>query len=203
MKIIGLTGPSGSGKGWVCAILNKWGIPSVDTDAVYHSLLCPPSACLTELHAVFGDGIMADDGTLDRRVLAKMVFSDSPLLSRLNTITHKYILGETELLLKKYASQGYRAAIVDAPALFEAGWETKCSFVIATLAARETRLQRIIRRDGLSAEAAEQRINGQPRDDFYSSRAKYTVYNDGDDEALKAELRKIMSQESIFDDSMV
>lgn len=203
MKIIGLTGPSGSGKGWICAILKEWGIPSVDTDAVYHSLLCPPSACLDELHAGFGDSIMTADGTLDRRALAKMVFSNDQLLSRLNVITHKYILGETEPVLKKYAAQGYPAVVVDAPALFEAGWETKCSFVIAALADRETRLQRIIKRDGLSFEAAEQRINGQPCDDFYISRAEYTVYNNGDDMSLKVELRKIMSRESILNDSMV
>ncbi len=203
MKIIGLTGPSGSGKGWICAILKEWGIPSVDADAVYHSLLCPPSACLDELRDSFGGGIMSTNGTLDRRALAKIVFSDSQLLSKLNVITHKYILSETELLLKKYAAQGVSAAIIDAPALFEAGWDTRCSFVIAVLAARQTRLRRIIRRDGLSDEAAEQRINGQPRDDFYISRAKYTVYNDGDDVSLTAELRKIMSQENVFDGSMV
>lgn len=204
MKIIGLTGPSGSGKGWVCNILNSGGIPSVDTDAVYHALLCPPSHCLDELRNGFGDGIIKPDGTLDRRALADIVFSDSHRLEQLNAITHKYILERTNVLLEQFAARGCPAAVIDAPALFEAGWGDKCDFVIAVLADRETRLRRIIERDGLPHEAAEQRLRAQPCDSFYTSRAKYTVLNNGGHDAeLEAELKHIMSQENILYGSVV
>lgn len=204
VKIIGLTGPSGSGKGWVCSILSGAGIPSVDTDAVYHALLCPPSHCLDELRDGFGDSIIKPDGTLDRRALADIVFSDSHRLEQLNTITHKYILERTNVLLEQFAAQGFPAAVIDAPALFEAGWGDKCDLVIAVLADRETRLRRIIARDGLPREAAEQRLQAQPCDSFYTSRAKYTVLNNGDHDAeLEAELKHIMSQENILYGSVV
>lgn len=198
MKIIGLTGPSGSGKGYVCEILAAHGIPSVDTDAVYHSLLCPPSDCLDELRSTFGDSIITKAGTLDRRALADIVFSDKHSLEQLNSVTHKYILARTEVLLEDFRRQGAPAAVVDAPALFESGYNAHCDFVIAVTADLDVRLDRIIARDGLTKDAATRRINGQPADDFYISRATYTVRNNGCDDKLAAELCCIMSQENIL-----
>lgn len=185
MLIIGLTGPSGSGKGHVGKYLKEKNIPSIDTDAVYHALLIPPSECLDELTNVFGREILTSDGTLDRAALARIVFSDEEKLKTLNSVTHKYILARTDELLRGYAKDGYAAAIVDAPALFESGYDKKCDFVITVTAPRELRIKRIIKRDGLSQEAATRRIDAQKSDEFYSSRSKYTVINNEDDEAVK------------------
>ena len=77
MKILGLTGQSGAGKGAVAALFAEHGIPSVDTDAVYHELLIPPSACLDELTAEFSGAILNPDGTLNRPALAALVFEPS------------------------------------------------------------------------------------------------------------------------------
>lgn len=198
MKIIGLTGPSGSGKGFVCEILAKHGIPSVDTDAVYRRLLIPPSDCLDELRAAFGDTVISDDGMLNRRALADIVFSDKHQLSRLNAVTHKYILARTDVLLGEYQKQGRPAAVVDAPALFESGYDAHCDFTVAVIADRDTRMSRIEQRDSLGPAAAAQRIDAQHGDEFYTSRAKYTVKNDADGAGLEVALRKIMSQENIL-----
>ena len=102
MLVIGLTGPSGSGKGWISNLLSRYGIPAIDTDAVYHDLLIPPSPCLSELVENFGEGIIKD-GRLNRQALASIVFSDSAKLKMLNEITHKYILKETDDMLQKYS----------------------------------------------------------------------------------------------------
>ena len=197
MKVIGLTGPSGSGKGWVCERLSLRGIPSVDTDAVYHSLLLPPSECLDELRTVFGNGIINNDGTLRRSELAKLVFSDKARLAQLNAVTHKYILAQTDMLLAALSERGCRAAVVDAPALFESGYDAKCDFVIAVVADRNVRMHRIMERDGLTETAASLRIDGQQPDDFYASRAKYTVHNDGNSAALETELDAILAREKL------
>ena len=71
MKIIGLTGPSGSGKSELCACLAKFGIPNVNADKIYHQLLTPPSPCLDEIENHFGKSVIKEDGTLDRRRLAE------------------------------------------------------------------------------------------------------------------------------------
>lgn len=196
MKVIGLTGPSGVGKGWVCRYLAQFNIPSIDTDAVYHELLIPPSPCLDELVMTFGSQILSN-GSLDRATLATIVFSDTQKLKQLNTITHKYILARTDVLLNMYREEGRQAAIVDAPALFESGYDANCDFVITVLADKGLRLKRIIARDGLSPHAAEKRLNAQKSDEFYSARAKYTVINNGNDAVLNRELLSILKKEGL------
>lgn len=197
MIIIGLTGPSGSGKGWVSAILKKYNIPSIDTDAVYHDLLIPPSTCLDELCSVFGNGIL-QDGQLNRAALASIVFADKSKLEVLNKITHKYILDKTDMLLSEHEKSGCRAAIVDAPALYEAKYDEKCDFVIAVIAPKQLRLKRIMKRDNISEEAAQRRISAQHDDVFYTSKAKYTVVNDNNEEKLISGLCNILYSEGLL-----
>lgn len=197
MIIIGLTGPSGSGKGWVSVILKEHNIPAIDTDAVYHDLLIPPSPCLDELCSAFGNSIM-QNGQLNRAALAAIVFSDKTKLATLNKITHKYILNKTDALLSQFEEQGYRAAIVDAPALYEAAYDQKCDFVIAVIAPRQLRLKRIMKRDNITEEAAQRRISAQHPDEFYSSKAKYTVVNDNNEERLNNDLNNILCAEGLL-----
>ncbi len=75
MKVLGLTGPSGAGKGFVCALFARHGIPSIDADRVYHDLLVPPSQCLDALVERFGRSVLFPDGTLDRK--ARILQRDS------------------------------------------------------------------------------------------------------------------------------
>ena len=76
MLIIGITGPSGSGKGAVSGYLYSKGFKVIDADVVYHDLITPPSPCIDELVSVFGKGILLDTGYIDRKALAKLVFGD-------------------------------------------------------------------------------------------------------------------------------
>ena len=200
MKIIGLTGPSGSGKGELCAVLAQFGIFSIDTDRVYHQLLIPPSDCLNELCNYFGAHILNGDGTLNRAALAKTVFEKGAeeKLDALNKITHKYILDKTDMLLSEHEKSSCRAAIVDAPALYEAKYDEKCDFVIAVIAPKQLRLKRIMKRDSLTEEAAQRRISAQHDDVFYTSKAKYTVVNDNNEEKLISDLCNILCSEGLL-----
>lgn len=192
MYVIGLTGPSGSGKGAVSSLLEKYNIPSIDTDDVYHKLLIPPSDCFSELVSVFGKGIIGSDGQIDRTALGKIVFADMEKKNTLQHITHKYILGKTDELLIDCEKKGYVAAAVDAPLLYESGYDAKCDFVIAIIAPRGMRLERIICRDKITEDAALQRINAQQPDEYYTSRAKYSLVNDGDLAKLDRDLEDIL-----------
>ncbi len=179
MKIIGLTGPSGSGKSELCTILAKHGISSINADNVYHQLLSPPSACLDALTERFGNGILMPGGTLDRASLAKIVFAPNAEdeLSDLNFITHKYVLDKIRSLISKIPAKSCPAVIVDAPTLFESGFDNECDFVVALLANKATRTDRIMKRDGISYEAAIERINAQKSDEFYIDRSDLVIYN--------------------------
>ena len=194
-KFIGLTGPSGAGKGEVSKILFKMGFYHFDCDKIYHGLLVPPSRCLDELRQNFGDEIFFDNGELNRRVLAAIVFSDDGRQSKLpvlNSITHKYVLDEVKKQAEKLKE--YNGFTVDAPTLFESGFNSQCHVVISVLADKDLRIERIIAREGLSKNDAEARVNAQPDDDFYSERSDYVVYNNGDLLSLEKEIKRIVKE---------
>lgn len=196
MLIIGLTGPSGAGKGLLASLLAEHGIPSIDTDKVYHALLAPPSPCLEELKDCFGSGILGPDGTLDRKALAALVFGEGgePRLSRLNAITHRHILSEVRLRLEQYRTQGVPAVLVDAPQLFESGFNAECHRILSVLATPEVRLARIMTRDGLEPAQARARLAAAHEDAFFTQRSDAVLYNDGDPAALKEEALGLLRQ---------
>ena len=202
MKIIGLTGPSGSGKGFCYRFFEKLDIPCIDTDDVYHKLLIPPSACVDELVENFGQKILSKNGTVDRGILASIVFSDETHqnLELLNKITHKYVLDKAMLKISEYAKGGKHAAVIDAPLLFESGIDEQCDFTIAVIASERLRIERIINRDLITEEAATMRIHAQKPDEFYTRRSTYTVTNDSDIDELNQQLKKILIKENIFTD---
>ena len=188
MLLIGLTGPSGAGKGLFCKVLKEYGIESIDADAVYHSLLIPPSPCLDALCNTFGKDILNQDQTLNRRRLADIVFSsEDPVkkaeqIATLNSITHGYVMRRTEEILEEHKRNGVTAVIFDAPALYEAGADKRCDLLVTVIATAETRLRRIMERDHLSAADAQKRIRAQHPDEFYTSRAHKVFSNDGTEE---------------------
>ena len=204
MKIIGITGPSGSGKGVCCEYFRSIGIPCIDTDQVYHDLLLPPSPCAKELALRFGKDIMREDQTVDRPRLASLVFSDESgrAAEDLNHIAHKYVKEKTLELLDRFRNENYRAAVVDAPLLFEAEFDKLCDFTISVLAKRDTRLERIMKRDTLSREKAEERISAQKEDAFYKEKADYVLQNDGECQKLYPILSAILFKENVSFDTL-
>ena len=198
MKILGLTGQSGAGKGVVASLFAQHGIPAVDADAVYHELLIPPSPCLDELRAEFSDAILNADGTLNRPALSALVFAPTEegkaRLRRLNEITHRYVIEKTVAMLVEYEKSGCQAAIIDAPLLIEAGLHRKCGHVIAVLADREVRVARLLERDRLSVEQISARLDAQRDASFYIEHADTLVYNNGTIDELKASVSALLAE---------
>lgn len=184
MLIIGLTGPTGSGKGLFCRALLPLGIPSIDLDAVYHELLVPPSLCLDALTDAFGKEILNENGTLNRKALAAIVFNPedpevrASRITRLNGITHGFVMDRAFEILDEMQSRGVKAAILDAPALYEAGADKHCDLNVTVLASPETRVRRIMERDKLTEAEATARVSAQHPDSFYTERADAVLTND-------------------------
>ena len=192
MLVIGLTGPTGAGKGAVASIFARYGIPVINADCVYHELITPPSSCLQELVEEFGKQILLADGRLDRRALGGIVFSDPAAREKLNSITHRYVMEEVQGQMERFRREGVRVAVFDAPQLFEAGAHRACGAVISVLADRGLRLERIIARDGLTAEAAMRRILAQKSDEFFKTHSDYIVENNGSLESLAPQVHRIL-----------
>lgn len=177
--VLGLTGPSGAGKGLVAKHLqDAHGFVWIDTDAVYHDLTSVPSPCLDELQAAFGTSIVKN-GSLDRPTLSAIVFAEGSQekLQLLNRITHKHVLVESVKRIEAAKARGARGAILDAPLLFEAGADALCTHTCAVLADREVRKERIMARDNLCEDAAEKRLNAQKPDAFYAEKADFVFEN--------------------------
>lgn len=198
MALIGLCGGSGSGKGAVSQLLSSREIPVVDADAVYHRLTSHMSDCLAELASAFGDSIIRD-GALDRSVLRGIVFADKDKRLLLNKISHRHVLLEMRAEVARHIKEGASLVFVDAPLLFESGLDKDCDFIVAVIADRSTRIERIILRDGISRSDAEARINSQISDDALKERADYVVINDGSlvelDEAVEGLLTYLKKTE--------
>ena len=195
MLIVGLTGPSGAGKGMIASLFARFGVPSIDTDEVYHDLLIPPSACLDELTEAFGMGILLPDGTLDRRALASLVFSQGheAELATLNRITHRHILEKTKNILTSFEAEGIPAVLVDAPQLFESGFDKECGFILSVLAPYDLRLARVMARDELSEERARARLEASHTDEFFRERSDAVIINNGSVDAMESEVRRLLN----------
>jgi len=187
VKVVGLCGRSGCGKGFVSAEFLNYGIPSIDTDKVYRDILLEKgkdgqlSPCLSELVREFGEGIITEASELDRKALAALVFADGAedKLFRLNEITHKYILEKTLELLEKYGESGFGSVIVDAPVLFESGFDKICDIKICVAAPDSVAIERICRRDNKTPKEAEMRLSSQKAQAELEALCDDVIVNDG------------------------
>lgn len=196
-KIIGLTGRSGSGKGAVCEIFARYGIPAVDTDAVYHDILAKKGACTDELVAAFGTQILDERGSVNRKRLADTVFgkeNTSTLLHTLNAITHKYIMAKTRDLVRAFSDQGAPAVLIDAPQLFEADVARECDLVLGVIATPDACVERIMARDEIDESAALRRLSAQHDDAYFRAHCDAVIENTGDLAALERAVCQFMKQ---------
>ena len=197
MKIIGLCGSSGSGKGYVSMLFTKYGVLSIDTDRLYRETTTKKgSACLLELTEEFGNSILTEDGGLYRPALAQIVFSDREKLNKLNKITHKHIKKDTLALLEQYRNEGASAVIIDAPVLFESGFDKMCDFTVCVTSPIERKIDRIMTRDQITREQALARLNSQKSDSELIALTTYQIDNSGKE--LTSQIASILKSENII-----
>lgn len=192
--VIGMTGPTGSGKSTVGELLREKGFEIIDADKVARQVTEKGSPTLLELCSVFGDDILLEDGALDRAALAKKAFADKESLDKLNSITHPAIISLINQEIAQLKASGEIKIILDAPQLFEAGADKLCDFVLSVLADKSTRLDRIMSRDGITEEQALSRINAQKSDDFFAENSDFIIYNDTDVDALAPQVEFLIQK---------
>lgn len=172
--VVGITGGSGCGKTTVAEKIRDAGFPVIDADVVARQVVEPGKKCLEELKAVFGEKYIQSDGTLNRRKLGGLVFSDKEKLRYLNEITGKYIREEIE---RRIFGCNSSVIFIDGAVLIESGM--RFDFMIAVLADINIRINRIMERDGLDEKSAKERINSQKKDKFYIDHSDFVIYNNG------------------------
>lgn len=178
MFLIGLCGRSGSGKSTVCAFLKQKGVFCIDADKVCHDVYDTNMDCVNELCCRFGDDVM-QDGKINRALLGQRAFSSENGVKDLNDIAHKYISAEIFSITKTAFANGYRYVVLDAPLLFEAGIDQKCSAVISVIASDSTLLRRLKQRDNADVKTLKKRLGAQKSNAFLVKNSTAVIINNG------------------------
>lgn len=191
IPVIGLTGQTGSGKTTVAEILKEKGCAIVDTDILARKAVENPEV-ISMLCERFGDDIIAD-GVLDRRELARRAFATKEGTAALSAITHPEITRLAVELIHKAYENGSRAAVVDAALLFDSPLACICDKTVSVVAPENIRLERIMKRDGISEKDALLRMNAQPPTEYYVAKSDIIINNDGK-ENLCEQLKNICDE---------
>ena len=178
MRIIGITGGTGTGKTTALGVLRRMGALCLDCDEIYHELTSTSAALREAIERRFGE-VYTPAGQLDRKKLGAIVFSNAHALNDLNLITHGFVDDEIKRRLREHAMHGGRLAAIDAIALIESGAARFCTETFGITAPRQLREQRIMAREGISREYARLRIDAQQPDEFYRRHCTAVIENSG------------------------
>ena len=190
---MGLTGGIGSGKSTVARLFAARGVPVVDADALSRAAQAPGMPAYAEIAAAWPE-LIAPDGTVDRKRLARVVFSDPPGRLRLEAIMHPRIqeLGEGRFV--ELTAAGHRLAIYEASLLVEAKRHRDFDGLIVVTASPATQLVRILARGGLTEAEAKARIAAQLPLAEKLRHATFVIDNDGDLAATEAQVDALLTR---------
>lgn len=185
---VGLTGGIGSGKSTVARLFAELGAHVIDADALAREVVEPGTAGLAAIVARFGDGVLAADGSLDRRALAAIVFTDAASRRDLDGIVHPLVRRRSAERRRRLAAEEPGAVVVeDVPLLYEAGLAGDMDLVVVVTAPLEIRVERAVLR-GMDADDVRARIAGQASDAERASIADVVLDNSGDEAALRRQV---------------
>lgn len=193
-RIIGLTGQSGSGKSTVAGFLEQNGFKVINADLLVRKIYESGSPCLKTIAAVFGDDIITENGTPDRKLLAKRAFSSKENTELLGSIVHPFVTAELFAEIKKSAENGATTIVYDAPQLFESNADVICDEIISVTAEKSVRLERICKRDNISKENALMRMNAQLDEEFFRENSDYIIENNSGISSLNIQLEGLIKQ---------
>jgi dephospho-CoA kinase len=193
-RMIGLTGGIGSGKSTVSRFLAELGAVIIDADEVGHEVYRPDTETWRELVKTFGNRILAEDNTIDRKKLGTIVFSDRQELKRLNDIIHPQITRILKNRIDDYRRKGAKVIVLDAPVLLEADAKSLVEEVWVVVSAERNLIKRAVARTGLTEEQIRSRIRSQISNEKRIAAAKVVIQNNGTIEDLREKVEYFWKQ---------
>jgi dephospho-CoA kinase len=164
--------------------LKERGLKVISSDEMAREAVLPGSTALKKIVGFFGEKVLLPDGTLNRKMLRRIITDDTASRLTLEGFLHREI---SELIHKKVVragNEGCRIVVIEVPLLFELDMQERFDRVVVVSAGRELRVKRLMERDNTSRDAAEGLINVQMPDEEKIKRADFVVYNEGSKERL-------------------
>jgi dephospho-CoA kinase len=183
---IAVTGGAGSGKTSVCRRLKELGVRVISADEMAREAVAPGSEALTRIIRFFGKKVLLADGTLNRKMMRRIITDGNDARLALERILHHEI---TTLIHKHVVcaeKEGFRMVAIEVPLLFELNMKERFDWAVVVIADRKLRVERLMQRDQTSRDEAEDLIKVQMPDEEKIARADYIVSNDGSMEKLMA-----------------
>lgn len=193
-KIIGLTGGIASGKSTVSNMLKTKGFTIVDADIAARKVVEPGELAYEQIIEAFGEGILLQDLTLDRKKLGALIFADEALRMKLNSIVHPAVRAWMTREKDRAIENGKKTVFLDIPLLFESRLTYMVERTILVYVDEETQLKRLMARNGLSEKEAQMRIRAQMPLSEKKALADAVLDNNGSLEETKQQLEKIVSE---------
>ena len=192
MKVFGITGGTGAGKTTALNVLADMGVEILDCDVIYHELTRSSQSLRQAITQRFGD--VFDGEGLNRQKLGNVVFQNPDALSDLNDIILGYVEDEVHRRMKRAEADGRPGVAIDAIGMLESDVRHECDALVAITAPEEERVQRIMKREGISEEYARNRVNAQQPDSYFSERCHHVLKNDSTAEAFREKAQELFSR---------
>ena len=185
MKIIGITGNSGSGKSTISKLISKnYEAKIIDADKIAKEMTKNNGEYLQAIRQAFGNNVIKNN-ELDRKKLADIVFLNRTEKEKLDSLTFEYVVEKIKKELEANQNLDYQYIILDVPLLFESKLDKLCDYTIGVIAPKTEKIKRICKRDKLSKEKALQRLNSQPNDEFFTKNCNTVINNENKEETIK------------------
>jgi dephospho-CoA kinase len=195
MLKVGLTGSIAVGKSFVLSVLRELGCATFDADKIAHSVMEPGLAAYQDIVSEFGREVLAEDGSIDRAKLGAIVFADEARRKRLNQIVHPRVIEEQDRLLREVeASTPDGIAVMDAALIIESGGYKRFDKLIVAFCDRETQIERLMRRNGITRDDAERRIAAQMSSDEKRGYADYEIDTSGTLDQTRRRVTEVFNQ---------
>ena len=191
--VIGITGGIGSGKSVVTSLLrDKFDAAVIDTDTIGHEIMETGKSAYKKVVEVFGNKVIAEDGSIDRKKLGSLVFDNQKLLCKLNDIIHPAVEAEVDKRIAEFTKKKYKYIALETALLIKVGYNRKCDKVWFVYADKDMRLKRLYDNRGIDNEKAIKIFESQNSEEEFRQIADDVIDNSGSEAETEIQIKNIL-----------